>query len=211
MARPSLSIDAFPPHVLREYALLADGERGILVGPQGDFAWMCAPRWDSAAVFSTLIGGAGGYAVTPIDQRFVWGGSYEDGTLIWRSRWVTRTGIIECREALAFPADPHTAIILRRVVAVEEKAEIRVVLDARADFGSKAMSDVRQHHGVWTARTGGLYLRWSGAQGAKTAGKDALGLGLELEPGTHHDLVLEVSDCALPDAPGEPRRRMGSH
>ena len=35
------------PHVLREYALLADGERGILVGPRGDFAWMCFPRWDS--------------------------------------------------------------------------------------------------------------------------------------------------------------------
>ena len=26
------------PHVLREYALLADGERGVLVGPRGDFA-----------------------------------------------------------------------------------------------------------------------------------------------------------------------------
>jgi len=24
------------PHVLREYALLADGERGALVGPRGD-------------------------------------------------------------------------------------------------------------------------------------------------------------------------------
>jgi len=37
----------FPLHVLSEYALLADGERGILVGPRGDFAWMCAPCWDS--------------------------------------------------------------------------------------------------------------------------------------------------------------------
>ena len=46
----------FPLHVLSEYALLADGERGILVGPRGDFAWMCAPRWDSDAVFSTLVG-----------------------------------------------------------------------------------------------------------------------------------------------------------
>ncbi len=25
----------FPPHVLREYALLADGERGALCGPRG--------------------------------------------------------------------------------------------------------------------------------------------------------------------------------
>ena len=30
----------FAPHVLREYALIADGERGILVGPKGDFVWM---------------------------------------------------------------------------------------------------------------------------------------------------------------------------
>ena len=34
---------AFPLHVLREYALVADGERGALVGPRGDFAWLCAP------------------------------------------------------------------------------------------------------------------------------------------------------------------------
>ena len=47
------------PHVLREYALIADGERGALIGPRGDLAWMCAPRWDSDAVFSSLLGGAG--------------------------------------------------------------------------------------------------------------------------------------------------------
>lgn len=82
----------------------------------------CAPRWDSAAVFSSLIGGGGLYAVTPADARFVWGGFYEEGTLIWRSRWVTSTGIVECREALAFPADPHTAVILRRIVAVDGTA-----------------------------------------------------------------------------------------
>jgi hypothetical protein len=49
--------EEFPPHVLREYALVADGERGALIGPRGDFAWLCAPRWDSGAVFSCLIGG----------------------------------------------------------------------------------------------------------------------------------------------------------
>ena len=53
------------PHVLREYALLADGERGAVVGPRGDIAWLCAPRWHSPSVFSTLVGGVGAYAVTP--------------------------------------------------------------------------------------------------------------------------------------------------
>jgi alpha,alpha-trehalase len=76
------------PHVLREYALLADGERGILVGPRGDFSWMCFPRWHDDAVFSSLVGGGGEYTVTPAG-RYVWGGYYEPGTLVWRSRWVT--------------------------------------------------------------------------------------------------------------------------
>src|SRR5919198_95659 len=91
-------------HVLREYALLADGERGALVGPRGDLAWLCFPRWDSDAFFSALVGGGGTYAVTP-SGRYVWGGYYETGTLIWHGRWVTDDGaIVECREALALPA-----------------------------------------------------------------------------------------------------------
>ena len=92
------------PHVLREYALLADGERGALIGPRGDLVWMCFPRWDSDGIFSSLIGGRGGYTVTPTD-RCVWGGYYEPGSLIWHSRWVTvNNEVIECREALALPA-----------------------------------------------------------------------------------------------------------
>ena len=67
------------------------------------------------------------FAVSPI-ERFVWGGYYEDGSLIWRSRWVTETGIIECREALAFPGDPHCAVVLRRgEVSQEVVAEAAVV------------------------------------------------------------------------------------
>ncbi|MGH9128096.1 MAG: glycoside hydrolase family 15 protein [Acidimicrobiales bacterium] len=201
-----VAAEAFPPHVLREYALLADGERAILVGPRGDFAWMCAPRWDSEAVFSTLIGGAGYYAVTPCESRFVWGGYYESGTLIWHSRWVTNTGIVECREALAFPADPHTAVVLRRITALEGRCRVRAVLDARASFGSQAMSRVAEHDGVWTARSGGLHLRWSGADGARADGARAaqgLSLELELDPGDHHDLVLEIGEHSLGDAPVE--------
>lgn len=109
MANTSPIADAaaeFPLHVLRKYALLADGERGILVGPRGDFAWMCAPRWDSEAVFSSLIGGGGTYAVTPTEQPFVWGGYYTGGTLIWRSHWTTDSPQLECLESARRLAEP---------------------------------------------------------------------------------------------------------
>jgi hypothetical protein len=199
----------YPPHVLREYAFLADGERGVIVGPKGDFCWMCVPRWDSDAIFSSLIGGTGLYAVTP-KESFVWGGHYEATGLIWRSRWITTSGIIECREALAFPGDPRYAVILRRVIATEGEARLHVVCDPRPGFGAHGLrSPHRGDDGVWEAHLGGLCLRWSGAADAcvreKTAQDLRLEMNLTVPAGAHHDLVLEIGD-RLPDGPADAGR-----
>ena len=191
----------YPPHILREYALLGDGERGALVGPRGDIAWMCAPQWHSDAVFSSLIGGSGCYAVTPANPRFVWGGYYEDSSLIWRSRWITTEGVIECREALAYPADPRTAVLLRRIEAQDTPARLRVVLDPRAGFGQHKMTQLNREDAVWTAHSGPLHLRWSGGGDARERDDGGLELIAELAPGEHHDLVLEVSSEALAGDP----------
>ncbi len=194
----------FPLHVLSEYALLADGERGILVGPRGDFAWMCAPRWDSDAVFSTLVGGPGVYAVTPAEPSFVWGGYYEPGTLIWRSRWVTTAQEIECREALSMPGDPHTAVALRRVLAIDGDTQVRVFFDPRAGFGRHRPSQVSRRNGVWTARCGPLYLRWSGIPATARRRGAGLHAMVTVPAGGHHDLVLEISDHPLAGTPADP-------
>ncbi|WP_433555474.1 glycoside hydrolase family 15 protein [Pseudonocardia xinjiangensis] len=191
------------PHVLREYALVADGERGALIGPRGDLVWMCAPHWDSGAVFSGLIGGAGHYTITP-SGRFVWGGYYEPGTLIWRSRWITESGIVECREALAFPGEPHRAVLLRRIVAVEGDARLTVALAPAAEFGQARLTDVdRDPFGNWTARSGALRLRWGGAGDARPH-RDGWNIDLRLRDGCRHDLVLELSDTGLADQPVDP-------
>ncbi|HEX4019127.1 MAG TPA: glycoside hydrolase family 15 protein [Frankiaceae bacterium] len=206
MARPQAPSADYPPHVLREYALLADGERGAILGPRGDIVWMCAPRWDSGALFSALIGGAGAYAITPVDP-YVWGGFYEPGSLIWHSRWVTTSGIIECREALAFPGDPRRAVLLRRVVALEHDARISVRCSPHGDYGNDALLDVRRSDGLWHARTGSLHLRLSGAEEAHvngTRGRRQLTLECTVPSGQYRDFVLEVSDQALPAEPADP-------
>jgi alpha,alpha-trehalase len=196
----------FPPHVLRDYALLADGCRGALVGPRGDIAWLCAPRWDSDAVFSSLLGGRGVFAVTPSAERFVWGGYYTPGSLVWNSRWVSTSGIIESRDALAYPADPRCATLMRRVRGVGGPAEVRVVLDVAAGFGRYPWDDLRQVDEVWTGRTGGLGVRLTGAGEANIGSDGVLEVVLAIPAGGHHDLVLEIVDGALPDRPPDPRR-----
>ena len=189
-------LSRFPPHVLREYALIADGERGALVGPRGDIAWMCAPQWHSDAVFAALVGGAGSYAVTPADPHHVWGGYYEDESLIWRSRWITSGGVIECREALAYPGGAGTAVLLRRIQAIDIPARVRVRLDVRAGFGRHAMTHLKCGT-VWTGRAGPLYLRWSGGQEAKVCPDGGLELELTVALGDRHDFVLELSSQPL--------------
>jgi GH15 family glucan-1,4-alpha-glucosidase len=198
-------VNDFPLHVLRDYALIADGERGALIGPRGDIVWMCAPRWHSDAVFSHLIGGDGLYAVTPAGD-FVWGGYYEDGSLVWHSRWVTGSGVVECEEALAYPAEPDRVVVLRRVIARHGPAEVTVVLDPRAGFGQQALRSAhRDDQGVWTARSGDLHLRWSGdvaeATVARAGRHSRLETTLTLAEGEHRDLVLEVAGRALAEDP----------
>jgi GH15 family glucan-1,4-alpha-glucosidase len=197
------------PHVLREYALLADGERGIVVGPRGDFQWFCFPQWHSDACFASLIGGRGLYSITPT-QRFVWGGYYELG-LIWHSRWITNDGIVECQEALALPATTRRAVILRRIVAVQGPAQVQVVLDLRAQYGAQAAKRLRHSDdGTWRAELPGAHMTLTGAACAapRSAGhrERFLAMELSLSEGETHDLVLvldtDVDGDPAPDADG---------
>jgi hypothetical protein len=196
----------FPPHALRDYALLADGERGAIIGPRGEIAWLCAPAWHSGSVFSSLIGGRGVYAICPVD-RFVWGGFYEPRSLIWRSRWVTDSGsTTECREALAFPGERHRLTLLRRVIAESGSARVHVLLEPRGEYDQLPFRALRSEaKGIWTGRLGALYLRWSGAvpdaQRVKSPSGSLLELDLRIPAGQSRDLVLEISDQPLIGAP----------
>ena len=179
------------PRVLREYSFIADGERGALIGPDGAMVWLCAPSWDSPPVFAALLGGRGGYLVTPADPWFVWGGYYEPGSLIWRSRWVGQRAI-ECREAMAMSADPHRVVVLRRIEAMDGPARVDVVLELGA--GQGGVRELTHAKGVWTGRIGAIGFRWSGIERARKDGDGRLTARVTVPAGQQLDLVLEVSD-----------------
>ncbi|QKG19390.1 glycoside hydrolase family 15 protein [Actinomadura verrucosospora] len=197
------------PKALRDYALIADGERGVLIGPQGEYAWMCFPAWDGPPAFGGLLGGPGDYVVQPAAERWVWGGYYEDRGLVWHSRWVTGDGgMLECREALARPADRDRAVVLRRVRAVRGGTRVRAVLDVRAGERGERMRDLHHHGGEWTARSGGARIRWRGGDEAVvregTDGGPVLALTFDLAEGESRDLVLEIAEGAFSAGPLDP-------
>ncbi len=183
------------PTVLREYAFIADGERGILVGPRGEMVWLCFPRWDSPAIFASLVGGGGGYQICPTG-RLVWGGRYEPDSLIWRSRWITETGSVECREALTLPGRSDQITVLRRVHA-EQSTKIDVLLSLRTDFGEQGITRLhRDDGGAWHGHGHGMRFRWDGAADAdivRNGRHNDLQLELGLEPGVAHDFVLTIT------------------
>lgn len=189
------------PNVLREYALLADGQRAALVGPDGNIVWLCAPRWADPPLFSGLLGGRGSYLVSPTDRRFVWGGQYEPDSLIWINRWVTTDGIIETREALAFPGDAQRVVLLRQIRAVDQDAKVRVRLAPRANFGREPLRQVRQDGGLWHARSGDLHLRHTCGHPLKPTAEGPLDGELRVPAGGQVDLVLEIATQPLEGKP----------
>ncbi len=195
------------PQVLREYAVIADGFRGGVIGPRGDIAWLCFPTWESPTVFDTLLGGTAAYDVHPVEP-FVWGGYYEDGALVWRDRWVTSSGaVVECREALAFPAQQRHAVVLRTLRMVRGSARIRAFLSPKADYGEAPFRSWRRlERGEWTARSSGLHLRWSGEPTAEARWENRAGLVSEftLAQGDERHLVLELSDGKPDDIVPDP-------
>ena len=187
--------DGLPvPFVLRDYAFLADGHRGVLVDPRGACTWLCFPGWADPAVFASLIGSRGHYLIQP-EGRWVWGGYYEDGSLIWHSRWVTDNGIFESRDALSYPGEADRAVLLRRVRALDSPGAMRIELDARSDYGRQSLGRWRRKDGCWEAHGSELVARWWGGPEAGTVRVDRegrLGLTCDLQAGQVRDLVLEL-------------------
>jgi len=167
---------------------LADGERGALIGPDGAVNWLCAPTRHDDAVSASLIGGAGGCAVTP-RGRWVPGGHHEEGTLIRRSRWITTDGVIECREALAFPGEPGRLVLLRQSHAVDGTAHVALAEHQQGN-------EVEAHR--WFARNRGA----RGASGLYAEEFDIARRQLRgnLPPAFVHVLLLETA-ARLADAP----------
>jgi hypothetical protein len=133
----------------------------------------------------------------------VWGGYYERGSLIWRSRWITNDATIECREALSQPGDPHRAVPLRRIVGVYGTGRVDVSLAIGMEYGTAPLRRWKQIDGSWSAHGDGVFARWTGAPSASISRHGRATGGLEdsvvVHEGDQIDLILELADRPIED------------
>ncbi len=69
---------------IEDHSMLSDLRTAAIVTPDARITWMCAPRIDSAAVFSELLGGpsAGHFSIRPADGAAAVGQSYVGDSLV---------------------------------------------------------------------------------------------------------------------------------
>jgi hypothetical protein len=181
---------------LRDYAVVADGRRGALIGPGGECLWFCFPGWADEPVFAHLVGGGGCYTVRPTG-RVVWAGHYETGGLIWRGTWAACGGALECRDALTAPAETGRAVLLRQIRCTDGAVDVEVALApvSGMESGSPPVTWHRSG-GAWSADLGRAQLRWTGVPDATVVmvdGVETLAATVSLRRGDVVDLVLDLT------------------
>ena len=98
-ARRQQSLGTFP--AIADYAFLSDCETNCLIAPSGAVEWMCAPRPDSASIFTAILDrGAGSFRVAPFGAQVPVARRYLPGTLVLETTWQVPTGWVIVRDAL---------------------------------------------------------------------------------------------------------------
>lgn len=120
---------------LEDYALLADLHTGPLVSREGSVDWLCFPRFDSPAVFCSILGNEsnGRWKLSAVDGEVV-SRRYVPQTFIVETEWRTPTGRAVVTDFL--PPSDDTANLIRRVKCVEGTVEVEHDLRMRFDYGS---------------------------------------------------------------------------
>lgn len=76
---------------IENHSMLSDLRTAAIVNPEARITWMCAPRIDSAAVFSELLGGppAGHFSIRPSDGAAAEGQAYVGDSLVLSTTFPT--------------------------------------------------------------------------------------------------------------------------
>jgi GH15 family glucan-1,4-alpha-glucosidase len=162
---------------IEQYAMVGDTQTAALVGDDGSVDWMCAPRFDSGACFSALLGDEnhGRWLLAPAAGGRATRRRYRDGTLVLETEFDTPDGSVRITDFM--PIREKTVDMVRIVEGLHGHVPMQMHMTIRFDYGS-IIPWVRDVHGALVA----------------IAGPDALVLRTPIETkGVGHSTVAEFT------------------
>lgn len=119
---------------IEDYALIGDCRTGALISRTGSIDWLCVPRFDSASVFSALLGTEehGQWRLRPTDPDATSVRHYDGHSTILVTEWTTATGTALVYEFM--PISGHRVDVVRRIVGVSGSVEFTTELRMRFDY-----------------------------------------------------------------------------
>ena len=123
------------PSRIEDYALLGDTQTAALVGSDGSIDWLCLPRFDSAACFASLLGGAdnGRWQIAPRESVRTTRRRYRDDTLVLETEFDTAEGSIRLVDFM--PVRGEAPRVVRLVEGLHGRSHIQMDLRPRFDYG----------------------------------------------------------------------------
>ena len=155
---------------IEDYALVSDLHTGALVSRGGSVDWLCFPRFDSAAVFSALLGDEdhGRWKLAPSSASgTVLNRRYLDSTFVLQTHWSTESGEVEVTDFM--PVGDRRASLVRRIRGLRGEVSMRQELAIRYGYG-QVLPWVRREEG----RQGTLLIAMAGPDAMLLRGSASL-------------------------------------
>jgi GH15 family glucan-1,4-alpha-glucosidase len=124
------------PALIEDYGLVGDLQSTALVSRHGCIDWLCLPRFDSAAIFASLLGKEenGHWTIQPAGEFHSPSRSYRGDTLVLETELETDTGAVRLIDFM--PPRETKPDVVRIVEGLRGHVEMRMELVLRFDYGS---------------------------------------------------------------------------
>jgi GH15 family glucan-1,4-alpha-glucosidase len=121
---------------IEDYGLIGDLQTAALVSRDGAIDWLCAPRFDSGAMFAALLGDAenGHWTVQPAGEFRSPRRRYVEDSLVLETELETPSGAVRVIDFM--PPRGEAPDVVRIVEGVRGRVEMRMELALRFDYGS---------------------------------------------------------------------------
>ncbi len=146
---------------IEDYGIIGDTQTCALVGRDGSIDWCCLPRFDSAALFASLLGDErhGYWRIAPVASPKPGTGppllatrrQYRGDSLVLESTWELPEGTVRLTDCMPVRED-HPEIV-RMVECLSGEVQMRTDLVIRFEYGT-AIPWVRHLDGVLSAIAG---------------------------------------------------------